>query len=292
MILIGENINVMSTKIGAAMKNKDAKPIRELALAQQKAGMDYMDINIGPSKRRGPDVMDWIVKTIQEVVDLPLFLDTTNVEAIEAGLKVHKGEAVINSIMCRPERMEALFPLAKKYDAAFVGLLWGVEGMPRDAAERGANAAELMAAAAEQGIEDEKMWLDPIVAPVSSQQDQVQALLEFMEMFKEMAPGCKSTCGLSNVSNGSPNELRPILNQTYLMMLMKYGLDSAIVSAFDTDLVAIARGEREDLVNLVHRVMEGEEVDPGTLTQEEVDTVKTTKVLLGHSLYSDSWLKL
>jgi 5-methyltetrahydrofolate corrinoid/iron sulfur protein methyltransferase len=65
MILIGENINVMSTKIGAAMKNKDAKPIRELALAQQKAGMDYMDINIGPSKRRGPDVMDWIVKTIQ-----------------------------------------------------------------------------------------------------------------------------------------------------------------------------------------------------------------------------------
>jgi 5-methyltetrahydrofolate corrinoid/iron sulfur protein methyltransferase len=292
MILIGENINVMSTKIGAAMKNKDAKPIRELALAQQKAGMDYMDINIGPSKRRGPDVMDWIVKTIQEVVDLPLFLDTTNVEAIEAGLKVHKGEAVINSIMCRPERTEALFPLAKKYDAAFVGLLWGVEGMPRDAAERGANAAELMAAAAEQGIEDAKMWLDPIVAPVSSQQDQVQALLEFMEMFKEMAPGCKSTCGLSNVSNGSPNELRPILNQTYLMMLMKYGLDSAIVSAFDTDLVAIARGEREDLVNLVHRVMEGEEVDPGTLTQEEVDTVKTTKVLLGHSLYSDSWLKL
>ena len=292
MILIGENINVMSTKIGAAMKNKDAKPIRELALAQQKAGMDYMDINIGPSKRRGPDVMDWIVKTIQEVVDLPLFLDTMNVEAIETGLKVHKGEAVINSIMCRPERMEALFPLAKKYDAAFVGLLWGVEGMPRDAAERGANAAELMAAATEQGIEDEKMWLDPIVAPVSSQQDQVQALLEFMEMFKEMAPGCKSTCGLSNVSNGSPNELRPILNQTYLMMLMKYGLDSAIVSAFDTDLVAIARGEREDLVNLVHRVMEGEDVDPGTLTQEEVDTVKTTKVLLGHSLYSHSWLKL
>ena len=292
MILIGENINVMSTKIGAAMKNKDAKPIRELALAQQKAGMDYMDINIGPSKRRGPDVMDWIVKTIGEVVDLPLFLDTTNVETIEVGLKAHKGEAVINSISCRPERMQALFPLAKKYDAAFVGLLWGVEGMPRDAAERGANAAELMAAAAEQGIEDEKMWLDPIVAPVSSQQDQVQALLEFMEMFKEMAPGCKSTCGLSNVSNGSPNELRPILNQTYLMMLMKYGLDSAIVSAFDADLVAIARGEREDLVNLVRRVMEGEDVAPDALSQQEIDYVKTTKLLMGESLYSHSWLKL
>ena len=292
MILIGENINVMSTKIGVAMKNKDAKPIRELALAQQKAGMDYMDINVGPSKRRGPDVMDWIVKTIQEVVDLPLFLDTTNVETIEVGLKAHKGEAVINSISCRPERMQALFPLVKKYGAAFVGLLWGIEGMPRDAAERGANAADLLAGAAEQEIADEKMWLDPIVTPVSAQQDQVRALLEFMEMCKDIAPESKSTCGLSNVSNGTPEELRPILNQTYLMMLMKYGLDSAIVNAFDTELIAIARGEQKDLVHLVHRVMYGEDVAPDALSQQEIDYVKTTKLLMGESLYSHSWLKL
>jgi 5-methyltetrahydrofolate corrinoid/iron sulfur protein methyltransferase len=236
--------------------------------------------------------MEWIVQAIQEVVDLPLFLDTTNVEAIEAGLKTHQREAVINSISCRPERMEALFPLVERYNASFVGLLWGVEGMPRDAAERGANAAELMAAAAEHGIEDQRMWLDPIVTPVSSQQDQVCALLEFMEMVKEMAPACKTTCGLSNVSNGAPEELRPILNQTYLMMLMKHGLDSAIVSAFDTELVAIARGERADLVNLVHRVMDGEEADLGSLSQEEADYVKTAKVLMGESLYSHSWLKL
>lgn len=292
MILIGESINVMSKTIGAAMKDKKAKPIQEVALSQQKAGMDLLDINVGPSKRRGPEIMEWIVKTVQEVVDLPLFLDTTNVEAILAGLKVHKGEAVINSISCRPERMQALFPLVKEYEAAFVGLLWGVEGMPRDAAERGANAAELMAAAAEQGIEDEKMWLDPIVTPVCAQQDQVRALLEFMEMFKEMAPGCKSTCGLSNVSNGTPEELRAILNRTYLMMLMKHGLDSAIVNAFDTDLVAIARGKRADLVDLVHRVMDGEHVDLGSLSQEKVEYVKTTKVLMGESLYSHSWLKL
>ncbi|MFH1006666.1 MAG: dihydropteroate synthase [Candidatus Latescibacterota bacterium] len=292
MILIGENINVMSTSIGIAMKNKDAKPIREMALAQQKAGLDYMDINIGPSKRKGPDVMDWIVKTVQEVVDLPMFLDTTNAEAIEVGLKAHKGEAVINSISCRPERMQVLFPLVKRYDAAFVGLLWGIEGMPRDAAERGGNAAELMAAAAEEGIDEGKMWMDPIVTPVSAQQDQVCALLEFMEMCKDIAPTSKTTCGLSNVSNGAPEELRPIINQTYLMMLMKHGLDSAIVNAYDTELIAIARGEQEDLMNLVHRVMDGEEMDRGSLSKEELDYVKTTKVLLGHSLYSHSWLKL
>jgi len=292
MILIGESINAMSKTIGPAMKRKEAEPIQKLAIAQQKAGMDYLDMNIGPAKKAGPERMEWIVKTVQEVADLPLFLDTTNVEAIEAGLKVHKGQAVINSISCRPERMEALFPLVKQYDAAFVGLLLGVEGIPRDSAERGMLAAELMANAAEAEIPNERIWLDPIVLPVSSQQDQVRGCTEFMQMFEEMAPGCQSTCGLSNVSNGTPEALRPILNRTYLVMLMKYGLRSAIVHAFDKELVALARGQRENIVTLVHRVMDGEEVDLEGLTPEEVEYVKTTRLLLGESLYSHSWLKL
>jgi len=108
---------------------------------------------------------------------------------------------------------------------------------------------------------------------------------------QEMAPGLKSTCGLSNVSNGSPEHLRPILNQTYLMMTEKYGMQSAIVDAFDEDLKGFARGEREEIRKLVHRVMDGDEPDLASLSKEEVDYVKTTKVLLGHSLYSDSWLE-
>jgi 5-methyltetrahydrofolate corrinoid/iron sulfur protein methyltransferase len=217
--------------------------------------------------------------------------------AIEAGLRVYqnkKGKAVINSIMARAERMEAELPLAQKYDAGFVALLWGPEGMPRDASERGSLAAGLMAKAAEYGIPNEDVWIDPIVTPVTSQQDQVKSLLEFMVMFKdlqEMAPGLKSTCGL-NVSNGAPEHLRPILNQTYLMMSEKYGMHSAIVDAFDEDLKSIARGEREEMKKLVHRVMDGDEPDLASLTKGEVDYLKTTKVLLGHSLYSDSWLEL
>lgn len=292
MILIGESINVMSKTIGPAMKNKEPKPIQEMALAQQKAGMDYLDINIGPARKNGPEMMAWMVKTVQEVVDLPLFLDTTNVEAIEAGLKVHRGEPVINSISCRPERMDALFPLAKQYDVPFVALLWGVEGMPRDAAERGANTAEMLARIMEEGISEEKAWFDAIVVPVSSQQDQVRGFTEFMEMFGEMAPGCNTTCGLSNVSNGAPEELRPLLNQTYLAMLLKHGLSSAIVNAFEIELVAIGKGERPEIVDLIHRVMDGEDVDMGSLSPEEADYVKTTRVLMGESLYSDSWLKL
>jgi 5-methyltetrahydrofolate corrinoid/iron sulfur protein methyltransferase len=288
----------MVKKIGMAMRERDSKTIQELAVAEAEAGVDYIDINLGPARKAGDELMEWIVTTVQEVVDVPLFLDTTNEVAIEAGLKAYKnkrGKAVINSIMARPERMEAELPLAQKYDAGFVALLWGPEGMPRDASERGALAAELMGKAAEYGIPSEDVWIDPIVTPVSAQQDQVMSLLEFMMMFadlQEMSPGLRSTCGLSNVSNGSPTHLRPILNQTYMMMTEKYGMHSAIVDAFDEDLKSFARGERGEIRELVHRVMDGDEPDLASLSKEEVDYVKTTKVLLGHSLYSDSWLEL
>jgi 5-methyltetrahydrofolate corrinoid/iron sulfur protein methyltransferase len=274
------------------MKARDAKPIQHMAVAETEAGVDYIDVNIGPARKAGAEIMEWLVKTVQEVTDLPLFLDTTNVEAIEAGLKVHRGKAVINSIMARTERMDALFPLAKKYNAGAVALLWGPQGMPRDSAERGALAAELMIKAAEYGVPNEDLWFDPIVTPVNTQQDQVKSCSEFMMMFPDLAPESKASCGLSNVSNGAPDHLRAILNQTYMTMLQKHGMSSVIVDAFDVNLKAIARGEREQLVSLVWRVMDGEAVDTGSLSKEETDYVKTVKILMGESLYSDSWLEL
>jgi len=300
MLRIGENLNVMVKKIGAAMKDRDPKPIQELAIAESKAGVDYIDINLGPARKGGGELMEWVVKTVQEVADTPLYLDTVNAEAIEAGLKVYKnkkGKAVINSIMARPESMEVKFPLAQKYDAGLVALLWGPSGLPRDAEERGVLAAELIQKAIEHGISGEDVWMDPIVTPVTSPQSQVQvpSCVEFMKMFKDLQdvlPGMRSTCGLSNVSNGAPDHLRPILNQTYMMMLERYGMASAIVDAFDEDLTRFAKGSREDLKKLVYRVMDGEEVEPKSLGKEEANYVKTTKVLMGKILYSDSWLEL
>jgi len=300
MLRIGENLNVMVKKIGAAMKDRDPKPIQELAIAESNAGADYIDINLGPARKGGGDLMEWVVKTVQEVVDTPLYLDTINAEAIEAGLKAYKnkkGKAVINSVMARPESMEVKFPLAQKYDAGLVALLWGPSGLPRDAEERGVLAAELIQKAIEHGISGEDVWMDPIVTPVTSPQSQVQvpSCVEFMKMFKDLQdvlPGMRSTCGLSNVSNGAPDHLRPILNQTYMMMLERYGMASAIVDAFDEDLKRFSKGGREDLKKLVYRVMDGEEIDPKSLGKEEASYVKTTRVLMGKILYSDSWLEL
>ena len=291
MILIGENINITAKVTGTAMRERDPEPIQKMAKDEAEAGMDYLEINIGPARKGGDEFMTWMVNTVQEVTDKPLSLDTTNPVAMEAGLKVHKGGALINSISLL--RMEGELPLVTKYNADMIGLLWGREGMPRDADERAVIAAELMYKANEMGITTEHIWFDPIVTPaVNVDTNQVKPCLEFMSMLQEIAPGCKSTVGLSNVSNGTPTHLRPYLNRTYLMMLMKYNLYSAIVDAFDAELVKIAKGERPELVNLVHRVMDGEKPDLPSLGEEEVKYVKTVRVLTGESLYSHSWLEI
>jgi len=297
MLLIGESLNVISTKIGRAFKERDPKPIQEEALEQKKLRMDYIDINLGPAKKDGHELMPWVVQTVQEVVDdVPLALDTSNIDAIEAALKVIKevpGKShLINSIMCRPERYERMVPLAAEYNADFIALMWGPEGLPRDENERAALAVELLYFANEAGIPNEKIWVDGIVTPVNIQQPQLMSLMEFQKMLQDIAPGAKSTCGLSNISNGPPTHLRPILNQTYMVMLEKCGMYSVIADPLEERLTAIAKGERQDIVDLIYGMLDGNEPDIPSLSEELQEFAKTVNVILGKSLYSDSWLEV
>ncbi len=297
MLLIGESLNVISTKIGKAFKERDPKPIQEEALFQKEKGMDFIDINLGPAKKDGHELMPWVVQVVQEVVpDVPLALDTSNIDAIEAALKVVKevpGKPhIINSIMCRPERYEKMVPLAAEYNADFIALMWGPEGLPRDENERAALCVELLYFANEAGIANERIWVDGIVTPVNIQQPQAISLMEFQAMIQDIAPGAKSTCGLSNISNGPPEHLRPILNQTYMVMLQKYGMLSVISDPKDDQLTAIAKGQRQDIVDLIYGIMDGNDPDMASLSKEMQDYAKTVNVILGKSLYSDSWLDL
>lgn len=171
-------------------------------------------------------------------------------------------------------------------------MLWGTDGMPRDANERCMLAVDLVYKANEIGIPNEDIWIDPIVTPVSVDTNQVKACIEFMSMLSDIAPGCKSVVGLSNVSNGTPANLRPYLNRTYLAMLMKYGIYSAIIDAFDDELIRLARGEMPEILELVHKMMDGYNPDISTLTQKEKEYAKSVKVLSGDTLYSHSWLEI
>jgi cobalamin-dependent methionine synthase I len=291
-IRIGENLNVMSKVLGPAMKERNPGPIQEMAKKETERGVEYIDLNIGPARKEGDKMMEWVVNTVQEVTDTPLSLDTTSLVAMEAGLKVAKNKPLINSVTMQSDRLVPGLELAAKYDADVVAVLWSDQGMPRDTNERAMHAVDFATKAAELGVPMEKIWFDPIASPVSVEINQVKACVEFMGMLADIAPGSKSTVGLSNVSNGVPEELRPWLNIAYVIMLTKNGLYSAIVDAFDDDMAALVNGEKQNIVDLVHRMTDGEKVDMDSLNDEEKKYAKTVKVLTGENLFSDSWLEV
>ncbi|RLB00153.1 MAG: dihydropteroate synthase, partial [Deltaproteobacteria bacterium] len=169
MVIIGENIHILSKKVSEAINNKDAKVIQELAKEQAAAGVDYIDLNIGPA-RKNPEIMAWLVETVQEVVDLPLSLDSTNPKAVEEGLKVAKWRALINSASGRTDSKEQMMPLAVKYDCDVVISVLNDQGIPADAEARAESIMDTVTYANELGIENERIWVDPIIMPVSVDQ--------------------------------------------------------------------------------------------------------------------------
>jgi 5-methyltetrahydrofolate corrinoid/iron sulfur protein methyltransferase len=292
MILIGEDLNVMSKNISRAVKERNPEPIRRCVVEQTQNGMDYLDLNVGPVAKEPGETMEWLVKTVQEFTDLPLCLDTTNPVAMEAGLRVCRKKALINSASGARESRETMLPLAPKYSAGVVLSVMNDAGLPSDADERASSILDSAASANELGVANEDIWIDPVLLPIGVEQRQVGAYLEFIQMIPDLVPGAKSICGLSNLSYGAPRELRGLLNRTFLVMIGRYGQDSAIVSGFDKKLIRINRGQAPEIVELIYRAMDEDHMDISSLTQRELEYVKTTHVLMGKTLYSHSWLEV
>jgi cobalamin-dependent methionine synthase I len=291
MVLIGESIHIISKDVNDAVKERNQQVIQDLAKQQTQAGADYIDLNLGPAKRDPEEVTQWLVNTIQGVSDLPVSVDTLNPVAMEAGLKACKKRPLLNSASGRTDSKERMLPLAKKYNTDVVISVLTDKGCPPDIDSRIESIMETVALANEMGIPNENIWVDPIILPVSADQKQVREALEFISMLADLLPGVKSTVGLSNVSNGTPEELRGILNRTYMVMLGRNGLYSAIADVLDKELVRLNKGELPKIVDLIYKTMDGESVNMGSLSKEEQDYVKTAKVLMGGTLYSHAWLE-
>jgi len=293
MIIVGENIHVIAKVVNDAIKARDAKPIQDLAKAQAEAGADYIDLNLGFC-RKDPTVMGWAVNIVQDVIDLPLSIDTMNPVAMEEGLKVCKKRPLLNSASGKTDSKQEMLPLAKKYDCDVVISVINDRGMPAEGDSKLDSIMDTIAYANDLGIPNERIWADPIVLPASTAgegQKNAVATYEFVEMLPEALPGSNSLVGLSNVSSGAPVENRPLLNRVYLVILARKGLSASIHDALDEEMMKICRGERQNIVDLIYRTMDGEEMDLSSLSQKEVDYVKTTKVLTGEVLYSDAWLE-
>jgi 5-methyltetrahydrofolate corrinoid/iron sulfur protein methyltransferase len=260
MLIIGEKLSVIAKRVREAMAKRDKGPIQDIAISQWKAGAGMIDANIGPAEDDGEALMQWMVTVIQEVVPLPVCLDTTNFKAVEAGLQAHDnqwGRPLINSTSNDPERF-AMLEIAAKYHCLIIGLTVGKGGLPADAEERAAIAAEIMGRAAEYGVPLEDLYLDPLVLQIATSQDHALKVIKSVKMFQELNdPPMKTVVGLSNISNGCPKPLRPILNNYYLSLLIYEGLTAAIA-------------------------------DP----HEVAPTAKTIDVIMGKTLYAHSYLEM
>ena len=239
MFIIGELINGMYQNIGKAIKEKDKAVIQKCALQQVKSGADALDINCGPASRDPLSDIQWLVEAVQEVTDKPLALDSSKPKVIEAGLKVIKNKAVINSTTADSEKLEIIVPLAKKYNAKLIGLTISAKGIPQNKDQRLELAANIVATCSDQGFPIEDLYLDPIVLPVNVAQAQMRDILEAIREFKIISePQPKTIVGLSNVSQGSC--VRSIINRTFLTMALAYGLDAAILDPLDKELMDAA----------------------------------------------------
>lgn len=285
MLIIGEKLSIIAKRVREAMMKKDKGPIQEIATRQWKEGSGIIDANIGPAEDGGEELMQWMVTSIQEVVPLPVCLDTTNFKAIEAGLKVHNnqwGKPLVNSTSNDPERFPIL-ELGAKYDCNVIGLTVGKGGLPADAEERAGIAAEIMGRAMEYGLSLDNLYLDPLVLQIATSQDHARHVIEAVKMFREMNdPPMKTVVGLSNISNGCPKTLRPILNKYFYIMLAEAGLTSAIADAHE-----MAEAEQERA--LVTEVLAGRQI-ADTAKMAEIN--KTIDVIMGRTLYAHSYLEM
>jgi len=286
MLIIGEKLSVIAKRVREAMQKRDKGPIQEIAERQFKEGAGMIDANIGPAEDDGEELMEWMVTTIQEKVPAPVCLDTTNVAALEAGLKVHNnewGRALLNSTSNDPERFPVL-ELAAKYNCECIALTVGKGGLPADAEERAGIAAEIMARAMEYGVPLEDLYLDPLVLQIATTQDQAIKVIETIRMFQDLNdPPMKTVVGLSNISNGCPKNVRPILNKYYFLQLLDAGLTAAIADAAE---MAEALAERD----LVADVLAGRKTldDPKKMAEIR----KTHDVIMNKTLYAHSYLEM
>jgi 5-methyltetrahydrofolate corrinoid/iron sulfur protein methyltransferase len=307
MYNIGENIHIISPRVKEALAERDGGFFVELARKQKEAGANALDLNIGPQKKSGPEVIDWLVDCMQEAVPgMTLSLDTTNLAAIETGLKKVGANAIINSTSAEEQRLANVPPLAAEYGSGLIALCMEKSGIPVSADARVGIALEkLIPRAEEVGVAMEKLYIDPLVLTVSGCQEYVPHAIETVRMLKMAAdPPPQTVVGLSNVSNQVPHEGRPLLNRVYMVMLMAAGLDAAILDPMDEELMAAiqaveTRDESTPLnalyVKLFDAVQAGGELQPEDVDMNDpaqLDIWKTVQVLLNKVIYADSYLRL
>lgn len=304
MILIGENIHVISKIVREALIKRDENFVLDLINAQNK--MDYIDLNVGPAKSDLIEVLPWLAKIIQNNSECGISFDTTNSEEMKKGLQSFSGKTFINSISLDDERIEKIGGLAVEYGSNLIALTLSKEnGIPKDADGRLEIAFNIYEKCLEKGIDNEKLFFDPLILPICVDQSQGIEAINTIKMIKEsFDPPVKTVIGLSNVSNGCPKDLRPLINRVYASLAFGAGLDAAIIDAKDDELIRILKmlemnspkSQLDKLyVNLSDMILNFGELDDIEFDKEDLEqlkVIKTARILLNNEIYSHSFTQI
>lgn len=306
MLLIGENIHIISKTVRNALLERNEEFI--LDLIKKQSHMDYIDLNVGPAKGNLEGILVWLCDLVEKNTDLKISFDTTNADEMKRGLEKSKNpqNCLLNSTSSDEERLEKLTDLAADFGSNLIALTMNKNiGIPKSADDRLNLAFEIFEKCSEKRISNEKIFFDPLILPVSIDQSQAQEALNTIRMIKQsFDPEVMTTIGLSNISNGSPNEIRPLINKVFAVLAFGAGLDSAIIDSFDSDLIRTIKildeqspGNKTDelyikLAGMIRDFSELEEIDYNKNDPKQVEIIKTARILLNKDVYTHSFRQI
>lgn len=306
MLLIGENIHIISKTIQNALVERDEAFV--LDMIKKQAHMDYIDLNVGPAKNKLEGILPWLCNLVENNSGLKISLDTTNSIEMKSGLEACKSasDCILNSTSADDARLEKVTDLAAEFNSSLIALTMNKElGIPKAADDRLNLAFEIFEKCQEKGIDNSKIFFDPLILPVSVDQSQAQEALNTIQMIKQsFDPEVMTTIGLSNISNGSPKEIRPLINRVFAVLAFGAGLDSAIIDSFDFELINTLKmlssnspqNKMDELyINLsdmIRDFSEIEEIPIDNTDPNQVEVVKTARILLNKEVYTHSFRQL
>lgn len=239
-VIIGERINPTGRKLLAEeMKAGNLDRVVTDAIAQVEAGAQMLDVNAGVPLADEPGILAESIKLVQSVTDVPLCIDSSIIEALEAGLSVYQGKALLNSVTGEEERLEIILPMVKKYGAAVIGISNDDSGISEDINVRYEVAKKIVERASDHGIPKEDVLIDPLVMPIGAINQAGKQVMALVRRLREELQ-VNTTCGASNLSFGLPN--RHGLNATFLPMAISSGMPCAITNPMDKEIMQAVRG--------------------------------------------------
>mgnify|MGYP001121824811 FL=1 len=303
MIYIGENIHIISKQVREALENKDEICVKNLVKFQE--NMDCIDLNVGPARGKLDSIFKWLCPLTGEK---NISFDSTNIDAVEQGLSLVKNteNCFINSTSRDFEKLNRLVDLALEYNCNLIALATSKEtGIPKTADGRLELVFDIYEKCLEKGLDSSKLFFDPLVLPVNVEQSQALEALSTLQMVKEsFEPRVKTIIGLSNISNGLPKSIKPLMNRVFGVLAFGAGLDAVIMDAGDLELVRIFKmlesetpdmPEDELYLNLSNMVKTFEDLscikfDKNSIKEQNI--FKTAEILLNKKIYSDSFTQI